>query len=215
MFTGIIQETGVIEQIKHAPGRIRFSIAAPKSAVELSTNDSVSINGVCLTVTERAGNTFTVEAVEETLRKTTLGSLRESSRVNLELSMKLGDRVGGHIVLGHVDCRGTVNNIRKKEGSWLVEIGFPPAYSGYLVPVGSVAVDGISLTVATLSQNEFTVSIIPHTLLNTTLSEATVGTEVNLEFDVLGKYVESLLTSSGRREEPISREKLREWGFGA
>lgn len=193
MFTGIIQEIGTIVGHDAVGGGIHLTVRAPESSQELHVNDSVAVNGVCQTVIMRSQETFTVEAVEETLKKTTLGELRSGSRVNLELPMKLGDRLGGHLVLGHVDGVGVVSTLEKKPSSWLIEVEFPSHFTHYVIPVGSVAIDGISLTVAKLRSNTLTVSIIPHTLEKTTLSQAAAGTRVNIEFDVLGKYVEALL----------------------
>jgi len=214
MFTGIITEIGRVAEIRPVGGGVRLIIAAPESTRELHVNDSVSVNGVCQTVIGTKGATFEVEAVEETLRKTTLGTLRPRSPVNLELPVRLNDRLGGHLVLGHVDCSGEIRKVEKKENSWLITIIAPTAFSKYLVPVGSIAVDGISLTVAALNKNEFVVSIIPHTLEKTTISAAREGLMVNLEFDIIGKYIERLLTAGGKGgESTLNAEKLRQWGY--
>jgi len=214
MFTGIITEIGLVAEIRRVGNGVRIAVTAPFSSKELHVNDSISVNGVCLTVVATIGSTFETEAVAETLRKTTLGALRIASPVNLELPVRLNDRLGGHLVLGHVDCVGDVRKVVKQENSWLLTIAAPTALAKYLVPVGSVAVDGISLTVASLSRNEFVVSIIPHTLEKTTISGAHEGLKVNLEFDIIGKYIERLMIG----EEPTDRgtliaEKLRQWGY--
>ncbi len=217
MFTGIISEVGSVATVSPMGGGVRISIQAPRSAAELHVGDSVSVSGACQTVVERADKLFTVEAVEETLKKTTLGRLRSGSRVNLELPVRLSDRLGGHLVQGHVDGVGEVRTVTKQATSWLVEVEFPPAFSRYVVPVGSIAVDGISLTVAATEGNRLTVSLIPHTLANTTLSAITRGDRVNLEFDLIGKYVEKLLRGE-EAEKPgtggITPEKLASWGYG-
>ena len=216
MFTGIIGEIGTIAGVVRTAGGRRLTINATQAASELAVNDSVAVNGVCLTVTDLAAPTFTVEAVEETLVKSTLGSLATASRVNLELPLRVGDRLGGHMVLGHVDCTGEIRGIRKLASSWMLEIAHPPEFGRYIIPVGSIAVDGISLTVAEKGGGSFKISVIPHTLEKTLLSEAAAGQLVNLEFDLLGKYVESLF--GGMKENQgagISIEKLREWGYGA
>lgn len=214
MFTGIITEIGRVAKIQRMGGGVRLSIIAPVSTKELHVNDSVSVNGVCQTVIGTSGQNFDVEAVEETLRKTTLGALRPSSGVNLELPVRLNDRLGGHLVLGHVDGVGRIAEVVKQENSWLITIVAPPAFAKYLVPVGSISVDGISLTVASLAKNEFTVSIIPHTLEQTTISAVHAGMKVNLEFDIIGKYIERLLTAEGKGEtSTLNREKLRQWGY--
>lgn len=214
MFTGIVTEIGRVVHIRRVGGGVRLAVDAPESTKELQVNDSVSVNGVCQTVISRSGSHFEVEAVEETLRKTTLGTLNANATVNLELPVRLNDRLGGHLVLGHVDCCGEIRNVVKQESSWLITISVPQAFSKYLVPVGSVAVDGISLTVASLHNSEFVVSIIPHTLEKTTISAAREGMMVNLEFDIVGKYIERLLTADGKREgSTLNTERLRQWGY--
>ncbi|CUS97747.1 riboflavin synthase, partial [Candidatus Kryptonium thompsonii] len=152
-----------------------------------------AINGVCLTVFERQTDRFKVEAVEETIKKTNLGDLKTGDLVNLELSLKLEERLGGHIVLGHVDTTGTIKSIKKLKNSWIFEIEFPEKFGRYIISEGSIAVDGISLTVAELDANRFKVSIIPFTWENTNLKFRKVGDRVNLEFDFFGKYVERFL----------------------
>lgn len=214
MFTGIITEVGTVAGVVRRGGGIELSVRAPQSAAELKVNDSVSINGVCQTVIARTGDVVRVEAVEETLKKTTLGRLQAADRVNLELSVRLSDRLGGHLVQGHVDCVGRIERVTQQAMSWLLDVGYPPEFSRYLIPVGSVAVDGISLTVADLRDGSFAVSIIPHTLAKTTLGRAVAGMEVNLEFDVVGKYIERLL-GEGKGLSGLTREKLSSWGYGA
>ena len=215
MFTGIITEVGAIASLRRVGGGVHLGIHAPKSSGELAIHDSVSIDGVCLTVIARTDVTFTVEAVEETLRKTTIGGLKQSSRVNLELPLRLGDRLGGHLVLGHVDGIGRVISVEKRASSWLVGIEFPSVFERYVIPVGSIAVDGISLTVATLQGNRFGVSVIPYTLEHTTLADAEVGRSVNLEFDMVGKYIENFVRRSSHDRVGLSEEILRQWGYGS
>ncbi|MCZ6777113.1 MAG: riboflavin synthase [Ignavibacteria bacterium] len=215
MFTGIVQEIGKIIQLKSHGNGVAFTVEAPQSVKELRINDSILINGVCLTVIDENDPTFKVEAVEETLRKTTLGELKPSSMVNLELPLRLTDRLGGHLVQGHVDGVGVVKSIVQKTNSWLITVQIPEKFAHYVIPVGSIAIDGISLTVASMQGLEVTVSIIPHTMEQTTLRQARAGTRVNLEFDLIGKYIERLLHSDRMEEEGgrISREKLKEWGY--
>lgn len=213
MFTGIIQEMGRLSGIRRMSGGVQLTIEAPASSAELAVSDSVAVNGVCQTVIRKEGSAFVVEAVEETLKKTTLGGLRQDARVNLELPMRLNDRLGGHLVSGHVDCTGKVAKVTQQPGSRLIDISYPPEFSRFLIPVGSIAVDGISLTVASLGEGEFTVSIIPHTLEKTTLAGVERGVEVNLEFDLIGKYVASLLGGKEEGGAGISWERLREWGY--
>jgi len=203
MFTGIIEEIGRIEQLRSLGEGVRLSITAPRLGPQLSVNDSISINGVCQTVVDKRGHAFDVVAVEETLKKTTFSGLSERDAVNLELPMKLDGRFGGHLVLGHVDTVGSVDAIEQRENSWMFTISFPAKFQRYIVPVGSVCVDGVSLTVAELHRDAFKVSIIPHTMENTIFQHYRKKSDVNLEFDVVGKYVERLLagegTADGRR----------------
>ena len=190
-----------------------FSIDAPSSSPELSVHDSVAVNGVCLTVLSVDAGAFSCEAVEETLRKTTLGGLKTTSRVNLELALRMGDRLGGHFVQGHVDCVGTVDSVEKKASSWLVAIEFPGEFARHVIPVGSIAVDGISLTAASVEGNRLVVSLIGYTLENTTFKSVGKGQIVNLEFDMVGKYVQNLVQTGERGKDSLTREKLREWGY--
>lgn len=213
MFTGIIQEIGTVASVVRKSGGVRLSIQALASAAETSIDDSVAISGVCQTVVAKGTDTFEVEAVEETLRKTTMGLLRVSDRVNLELAVRMGDRFGGHLVQGHVDCVGHVERVEKLPMSWLVHVRFPKEFERYVVPVGSIAVDGVSLTVASVEGAEFMVSVIPHTLEKTTLADARPGMAVNLEFDIIGKYVERLVLKGGEKGGGISVQKLASWGF--
>jgi riboflavin synthase len=215
MFTGLIQEVGKVRSIKNIGDGIHVDISAPKCATELHIHDSVAINGVCLTVTRRTNRYFSVLAVEETLRKTTLAELHTSALVNLELAVRVNDRLGGHLVQGHVDCVGTVTELVEQTNSRLVTVSFPVEFSRYVIPVGSIAVDGVSLTIASLELHAFTVSLIPHTLENTTFAVLRPGTHVNLEFDLVGKYVERLISSdkTERTESQISVEKLKSWGY--
>lgn len=215
MFTGIIQEIGTVASVVRKAGGVRLGIKAPGSFRETKVDDSVAVNGVCQTVVSRGDETFEVEAVEETLKKTTLGKLQASDRVNIELSLRMGDRLGGHLVQGHVDCVGEIVGVEKKPMSWLVRVAYPAEFARYLVPVGSVAVDGISLTVAAVEGSEFRISVIPHTLERTTLSRVRAGISVNLEFDIVGKYIERLVLRGGEKGGEISLEKLAGWGYGA
>ncbi|HUI11696.1 MAG TPA: riboflavin synthase [Bacteroidota bacterium] len=215
MFTGIITEVGRVEAVKREGGSNVITVRAPRSAPELRVDDSVAVSGVCLTVIARTAVAFTAQAVEETLLKTTLGALEKGSAVNLEMPLRLSDRLGGHIVLGHVDCVGRVSAVEARETSTLLSIGYPAEFARYVVPVGSVALDGISLTIAAAGGSVFTVSVIPHTLAATTLGRAAAGARVNIEFDILGKYVERLAAGEqgNHPASTLSAEKLREWGY--
>jgi riboflavin synthase len=215
MFTGIIGGMGKVTTARAERGGVRLTVDAPATAHELHVDDSVSINGVCQTVTACDAGCFTVTAVEETLQKTTLGSLRAGDSVNLELAVRLNDRLGGHLVQGHVDCVGTINEVDVLGTSWRLGIDFPPSLARYVVPIGSIAVDGISLTVADVTAYRFHVAIIPHTLEKTTLSAARRGLPVNLEFDILGKYIERLILGgkTAGKEGEITPDLLGAWGY--
>ena len=215
MFTGIIEEIGRVERIESLGGGIRLTVHGPRTVVDLRKGDSVSINGVCQTVIMHDQQTFTVEVVEETLSKTTMSEFRRGRCVNLERALRLGDRMGGHIVQGHVDGVGVIRSIRPQQTSSLVDIEVPTPLTRYVVPIGSIAIDGISFTVAALEGLLLTVAVIPHTMEQTTFRDASDGTRVNLECDLIGKYIESL--SAGRTqgsESTITKAKLENWGYG-
>ena len=215
MFTGLVEETGVVRSVRPFGRGRRLTIEAVRVMDDLKIDDSVAVNGCCQTVVARTDNTFDVEAIEETLAKTTLGSFSAGRRVNLERAMQLGGRLGGHLVQGHVDCRGVVDSIDELEASHNIWVEFPDEFSRYVIPVGSICIDGISLTVARKDNNRLMVSIIPHTWKETTIGELRSGSEVNLEFDLIGKYVESIL-AHGREGQPsgLTMERLRTMGYG-
>jgi riboflavin synthase len=216
MFTGIITEIGNVESVRKQGGGVQLSIKALKSSRELKINDSVAINGVCQTVISKSDGMFVVEAVEETLKKTTLGTFKKGFTVNLELAMKLNDRLGGHIVLGHVDTTGKIVNIENNAYSKLYAIQFPIEYKRYVVPVGSIAIDGVSLTIAEVTKNKIKVSIIPHTLQNTLFDTYKKNDIVNIEFDIVGKYIQSMLTSPESKDKAKSQltvKHLHELGY--
>ncbi len=202
MFTGLVEETGVVTAISSGGSGKRLNVTCKRVLEDLAVDHSVSVNGVCLTVVERTAQGFAVDVIAETLSKTTIGNLQPSQRVNLERAVRLSDRLGGHLVQGHADTTGTVDAIvtdgsRYAEHVWDVWIRFDPAFRKWLIPVGSVCVDGVSLTVAQVEDTRFKVSIIPHTLQVTTLGTLQVQSTVNLEFDVLAKYIESIHTYGG------------------
>jgi riboflavin synthase len=213
MFTGIVQEIGTVTGVTRRAGGVVIAVRAPACGSELHVDDSVAIDGVCQTVVRSSGDMFEVEAVEETLKKTTLGALQNGEKVNLELALRMGDRLGGHLVQGHVDCVGDVTGVEKRAMSWMVRIAFPREFARYIIPVGSIAVDGISLTVASVEGNAFVVAVIPHTLEKTTLAAVEAGAKVNLEFDLVGKYIEKLVTGGGGGGAGMTAEKLAGWGF--
>jgi riboflavin synthase len=214
MFTGIITEIGTVENIKRTGGGAEIVIRAPKSAKLLNVDDSVSINGACQTVISKTTVSFKVTAVEETVKKSTLGNLTRQEKVNLELAMQLNGRLGGHLVLGHVDCVGKINKIKKLKTSWLFSIKIPASFIKYIIPVGSLAVEGVSLTVAELQKESAVVSIIPHTYENTVFKNRSVYDPVNLEFDILGKYIERLIGNLKFSDiKNMTEGKLRSLGF--
>ena len=193
MFTGLVEEVGNISgKIKTGDG-FKFRITAKKVTEDLEIGSSIAVNGCCLTVVEKDKNTFSVDTIEETLKKTNLGRTNIGDKVNLERPLKADDRLGGHFVLGHIDTTGIVEEIKELSNSHLMKISFPSRFSRYLIYVGSVAIDGTSMTVAMLGENNFSVGIIPHTWEETVFSRKKTGDSVNLEFDVLGKYVERIM----------------------
>lgn len=197
MFTGIIKEVGTIKFVKNLDGGKELTIVCSLAA-EVAIDQSISINGVCHTVTAHNTATFTVQSVEETLRKTAIGKLAEGDTVNLERSIKPSQLLDGHLVQGHVDATGTVKNIEKEGTDRLFTIEYPDEYKDLIVGRGSIAIDGISLTVASESDNQFTVAVIPYTYEHTNLYDKEEGDTVNLEFDILGKYVVRYLENRNR-----------------
>ena len=198
MFTGIIEELGVVETLEDQGDAVRLTVRGPHVTVDARPGDSIAVNGCCLTIAQRDGETFTADVMRETLDKTSLGALQAGARVNLERAVTPTTRLGGHIVQGHVDGTGALLTRTPSEHWELVEISLPEELARYLVDKGSVTVDGVSLTVvstgSTGREASFTVSLIPETLARTTLGLKQVGDPVNLEVDVIAKYVERLLT---------------------
>lgn len=189
MFTGLVEETGTVVSAVPRGGVVELTIRAKKVIGDLKIDDSININGVCLTVVKHTGDTFTVQSVKETLRKTTLGSLRSGGKVNLERALLPSSRMGGHFVQGHIDGAGTVKSVKKQTGDWIIRVTLPESFMKYVIPMGSICIDGVSLTVASVDVNDFTVAIIPHTLDVTTLKNLKPGSQVNIELDMVGKYV--------------------------
>jgi riboflavin synthase len=189
MFTGLVEALGTVRGLApEGPGR-RLTVAAPSLSGELALGESVAVNGACLTVVAADAETCSFQAGPETLARTNLGGLRPGDRINLERSLRLGDRLGGHLVQGHVDGVGAVDE-RRPDGEWLtVWFRCPPALTAEMVSKGSVAVDGVSLTLVDVAADRFSVAVIPHTLAHTTLGLKRPGDPVNLETDLLGKYV--------------------------
>jgi riboflavin synthase len=195
VFTGLVQSLGRIEGAERAPDGVRLTVSTTLAA-ELSQGDSIAVNGVCLTATSALDGQFTAEVMNETLQRSSLSGARAGAEVNLELPLRASDRLGGHVVQGHVDAVGTVASVAQDGFARRLEIEAPAEVLRYVVHKGSVAVDGVSLTIAELGERSFTVSLIPETLERTSLGTANAGTRVNLEVDVLAKYVERLMEAA-------------------
>jgi riboflavin synthase len=218
VFTGIVEEVGVLERMVGGSQASTLTIKANKVLEDVKLGDSIAVNGVCLTVTSFEANRFTVDVMPETLKKTNLGQLQRGAALNLERAMKLGDRLGGHIVSGHVDGTGTIVAREPHANAVLFHISTSGERLKYMVPRGSVTVDGISLTIVEVFETGFSVSIIPHTISHTNLREKRPGDLVNLECDLIGKYVERLLTWKTEHHEQVKlsglgTDFLREHGF--
>jgi riboflavin synthase len=210
MFTGLVEELGTVEEIIQPGGRdatapATLRIRAPLVSEDAKIGDSIAVNGCCLTVVQRAESLLTFEAGRETLSRTNLGRFQAGSRVNLERSLQLGDRLGGHLVTGHIDTQGTVIK-RRDEGEWAhLMFRVPTGLTRQMASKGSVTVDGVSLTLVQVENDRFSVALIPHTLANTTIGALAVGDAVNVETDLLAKYVERQLESKNVVESPKYR----------
>ncbi|MBT8324613.1 MAG: riboflavin synthase [Winogradskyella sp.] len=191
MFTGIIESIGIIEKTEKESENLHITVKSDL-AKELKIDQSVAHNGVCLTVVHKTDKFYSVTAIQETLDKTNLGLLKDGDAVNLERAMKLGDRLDGHIVQGHVDHTGTCTSIENKDGSWIFSFNYDSSLNNITIEKGSITVNGVSLTVVNSNINSFSVAIIPYTYKHTTFGKLKVGDTVNLEFDVIGKYVKRL-----------------------
>lgn len=216
MFTGIIEEVGTVAQVILGAKSSRLVIQGSRVLEDTKIGDSICTSGVCLTVAARSEHTFSADVMAETLRRSKLGHLHAGSPVNLERALRLDTRLGGHIVSGHIDGTGVISAMQREDNAVWVTIAAQPSILRYLVEKGSIAIDGISLTVAAVQREGFQVSIIPHTGAETTLLRQTLGDLVNLECDVIGKYVERLLGIPPPDTAPapsISEEFLRENGF--
>lgn len=191
MFTGIIETLGTVQEIKKDKDNIHITIDS-NITKELQIDQSVAHNGICLTVVDIKNNLYTVTAIGETIKKTNISNWKTGDRINLERAMKLGDRLDGHIVQGHVDQIGTCSSIKETNGSWQYTFEYDPSLSNITIEKGSITVNGVSLTVVDSKKNEFSVAIIPYTHEHTNFKDFEVGTKINLEFDVIGKYVSRL-----------------------
>jgi len=212
VFTGIVEEVGVVRALAPSGAVRRLDVACRKVLESLSPGDSVAVCGVCLTVVERGPEGFAADVMRTTVERTTLGGLSSGSRVNLERALRADARFGGHFVLGHVDAVCAVRRVERAPEWRGVEIALPPELASQVVPRGSVAIDGASLTVAEVTPGGFVVRLVPYTLSNTTLGELVSGSSVNVETDVLAKYV--LGKQGGESEKPgLTIERLREEGY--
>lgn len=213
MFTGIVEGKGKILRREYRGGSGRLTVEFPSHLTEVQLGDSISINGVCLTVTEKGAQVFQFDLSEETTRRSTLSDLREGDPVNLERALRLNDRVGGHFVTGHIDGTGVITERRQEKEFVLLRVKVPDTVSGFVVAKGSIAIDGISLTVNECRRDELLVTLIPYTLEKTTLMGKKAGDRVNLEADLLAKYVERLLNRRETKPAGLDRSFLERHGF--
>lgn len=217
MFTGLVEELGKVKDLSRGAHSARLTVAATKILEDIKLGDSIAVNGTCLTVVEFAESWFTADVMPETIRSTVLGSLKSGDPVNLERTLRVGDRFGGHIVSGHIDGVGLILSKTSEDNAILVKISAGPEVIRYVIKKGSVAIDGISLTVVDCGQDWFIVSLIPHTSKVTTIGLKRVGQAVNLETDVIGKYVEKMLGLAPDKitesKQGISADYLAQHGF--
>ncbi len=212
MFTGLIEDTGRVASFHRRGDAGLLAVETSLPTAEIAIGDSIAVNGACLTVTAKNQRTLTFDVSPESISRTSLGTLVSGSRINLERALKLGDRLGGHIVSGHIDCAGYLTSTGINSGNHQMQFRLPPEHARYLVEKGSVTIDGISLTVNAVAQETFSVNIIPHTYASTTLAGLKTGDRVNIETDIIGKYVERL-TSPWKTGGGLSMKTLAENGF--
>ncbi len=202
MFTGIIEDLGIVQAIQKSSHSAQLHISSPLILSDLKIGDSIAVNGICLTATTFDSSSFMVDVMPETLQKTNLGELKHGHKVNLERALTLSARLGGHLVSGHIDGTGRITKRINQDIAIVIEVQYPPTLGKYLVPKGSIAIDGTSLTVITVGSHTFSVSLIPHTRGLTTLGHKNIGDTVNLEADLIAKYLEKLVTHS-KQNEPV------------
>ena len=213
MFTGLVEELGRVRRCERQGAFQRLEIAAERVLSDLAIGDSINIDGACQTAVAVDAGGFAVETVAETLSRTTLGTLRIGQAVNLERALRADQRLGGHMVLGHVDGIGRIRHIGAQDQEHRIEVTAPPELARYIASKGSISLDGISLTVAAVSAEAFTVAVIPHTFDNTTLSHRRAGDSINLEVDVIARYVERLFGGEAPAATGLSFETLRNMGY--
>lgn len=214
MFTGIVEELGTVEALEPRAAGSRLRVRAPLVTSDAQEGDSICVSGVCLTALDLRAGSFAADVSPETLRRSSLGELKTGSRVNLERALKPSSRLGGHIMQGHVDGVGTLESLELLgDNNWWLKVRVPDELDRYLVFKGSIAIDGISLTVAEVSGGVVSVTIIPHTYESTNLCTKRAGDRVNIETDVLAKYVEKMLANIDTKARPITVERLREEGW--
>ncbi|HIS61960.1 MAG TPA: riboflavin synthase [Candidatus Scybalomonas excrementigallinarum] len=212
MFTGIIEERGILQEIQRSVNCAKITIQAKKVLEEIQLGDSIAVNGICLTVTSFTKDIFTADVMPETWRRCSISQLSKGQLVNLERAMPMNGRFGGHIVSGHIDGIGKIQGMKREENAVLYEILAEEKILRYVIEKGSIAIDGISLTVTNVTDKSFSVSVIPHTVQNTNLKERKKGEFVNLEADCIGKYVSKFLDVT-KKEETITENFLMEHGF--
>ena len=211
MFTGLVRELGSVRALTRSGDVYRLEVDSAVISESAVTGDSVSVNGVCLTLVEKKPGTLAFDVMEETIRRTALSSIKSRDKVNLEDPLKAGKALGGHFVLGHVDCVGTIKRIENRSSDHAIEIGFPGEFDHLVVDKGSVALDGISLTVGEAGHGSFRVYIIPHTLKMTNLAARREGDKVNVEFDIIGKYLARFRDLDKRGG--VTEQFLKQMGF--
>ena len=213
MFTGLIEMLCIVKSVRHTAGAMQLTVDLGKLADETKVGDSIAINGTCLTVAQLTANVAVFDVSPETLRKSALGKLKAGSQVNVERAVKAGDRLGGHIVAGHIDGTATIAAVHKQDKVWNIKFSAPSELLDQMVVKGSVAVDGISLTIASLDKGSFGAAIIPETLKKTTLGQTKIGDSVNIETDIIAKTVKKRLENMLGQQQKLTVERLKELGF--
>ena len=214
MFTGLIEDIGTINEVRITSDHAVLMVSTSLPMEELSLGESIAVNGVCLTVTSYGDGAFSADVSPETMKRSSLGQLSRGAPVNLERALRLSDRLGGHLVTGHVDGLAMITERRQSGNAWLFRFQVEPSLAAVMIEKGSVAIDGISLTVNDVSENSFSLTIIPHTLEMTTLKGLKVGDEVNVETDLIGKYVARFMTKAGTEKDTgVTMDVLAKHGF--